>query len=277
MENLRMRRSVPTLRPVFLAFAGLITAAMLGGCASEKLDQGPPTGVNLSGDWRFNPNLSDDADKLTEKEDKPAQTPSSHRSHGGGRGGPGGAGGGGGLPPVGTTPDGNNFTGASPKGDPYNNYAAQGYGFVPVALAVPGIEQSTQLPAVTTPATTDANTRGASISRFLKAPMTMSIIQKEGVVTIRAIMSDGGNTADDFVSGVQNNIPYGKDQTADRTVGWRGPVFVVTVQVKKSGYREDDFAIDEDDGRLIMTTLTKGGKIGKVEIKRVYDRIKVTR
>jgi hypothetical protein len=260
-----MLRSMPTQRPVFLALAGLLAAGILAGCASEKLDQAAPAGVNISGDWKFNPNLSDDADKLGEKEDKPAQTPSSHRSHGGGRGG------GGGMPPAGSTPDGYDFTRTSPNGA-----AADGYGFLPVALAVPGIEQSTQLPPVTTAPATNANTRGASISRFLKAPMTMSITQKEGTVTIHAVMSDGAATADDFVSGTQNNIPYGKDQTADRTVGWRGPVFVVTVQVKKSGYREDDFAID-DDGRLIMTTLTKGGKIGKVEIKRVYDRARGAR
>jgi hypothetical protein len=261
-----MLRSVPTQRSAFLALAGLITAGILGGCASEKLDKAAPAGVNLSGDWKFNPNLSDDADKLTEKDEKPAPTPSGHHGHSGGRGG--GAGGGG-MPPVGSTPDGYDFTSTSPNGS-----AADGYGFLPVALAAPGIEQSTQLPPVASAPPSNANTRGASISRFLKAPMTMSIIQKDGVVSIHAIMSDGATTADDFVSGNQPNIPYSKDQTADRTVGWRGPVFVVTVQVKKSGFREDDFAIDEDDGRLIMTTLTKGGKIGKVEIKRVYDRMR---
>jgi hypothetical protein len=50
-------------------------------------------------------------------------------------------------------------------------------------------------------------------------------------------------------------------------------VFVVTITAKKAGWREDDFALDED-GRLIMTTQTKGGRLGSLEIKRVYDRVR---
>ena len=48
----------------------------------------------------------------------------------------------------------------------------------------------------------------------------------------------------------------------------------MTTSAKKFGNREDDFAIDTDDGRLIMTTMTSGGKLGKVAITRVYDRVK---
>jgi hypothetical protein len=274
-----MQPTQTVTRPLIAALTGLLTAAMMAGCASDRLEHSPPAGVNLSGDWRFNPNLSDDADKLGEKDEAPAKSPgSSHRSHGGGRGS-------GGMPPTGPTPDGDNFTGSTSGTGP----ASGGYTFTPasstddgyslqrVALTAPGIDQSTPLPPVTTTSSSDSSkTRGALISRFLKAPMTMSITQKDSVVTIHAVLSDGATTAEDFPSGTQNNIPYGKDQTADRTVGWRGPVFVVTLKVKKGGFREDDFAIDDDDGRLIMTTLTKGGRIGKVEIKRVYDRVRNT-
>jgi hypothetical protein len=254
-------------RPLSIVLAGLLAAGVVVGCASDRLDRAAPAGVNLTGDWKFNPNLSDDADKLGEKDDTqtPAKAPSSHRTHGGGRGG------GGGLPPVGPQPDIPNFTGSNINGPT----SADGYGFQRVALAVPGIEQSTQLPATTTSSASSTNTRGATISRFLKAPITMSIVQKDSVVTIHAVMSDGAATADDFPIGTQTNLPYGKDQTMDRNVGWRGPAFVVAIKVKKGGSREDDFAID-DDGRLIMTTLTQGGHIGKVEIKRVYDRVRGT-
>jgi hypothetical protein len=270
----------------------LIGASLAAGCASDRLDKTAPPGVNLSGDWRFNVNLSDDADKLGEKDDTPAKTPSSgsHRGHGGGRGG------GGGMPPVGSPPDGPpnftgstdpmNFTGSTGSSGSSGSTGSQGsrgpsastdnggYEFQRVALALPGIEQSTQLPPSSGPSSgSAANTRGATISRFLKAPVTMSIVQKDGVVSIHAVMTDGTTTADDFPVGTQTGLPYGKDQTMDRQVGWRGPAFVVTIEVKKGGFREDDFAID-DDGRLIMTTLTKGGRFGKVEIKRVYDRMK---
>jgi len=235
-------------QPVLLACASL---ALLAGCASDRLERTAPAGVNLTGEWRFNPNLSDDADKLDTGE-KPTTSPTpSHRPHGGGRGS------GGGMPPIGTPPDSN-------------------YDFLPTALVLPGIEQTAQLPPATTSSSGSANTRGATISRYLKAPVTMSIVQKESTVIIKANMADGTTTADEFACGTQNNIPYGQDGTADRTVGWRGQVFVVTLAPKKGGFREDDFALD-DDGRLIMTTFTKGGHLGKIEIKRVYDRMASTR
>jgi hypothetical protein len=275
--RVRANRETPRMPPTssmtspFVILTALIGASLVAGCASERLDKAAPPGVNLSGEWRFNVNLSDDADKLGEKDETPTKTPSSggHRGHGGGRGG------GGGMPPVGTPPDGPpNFTGST---DPMNFTGSTdngGYEFQRVALALPGIEQSTQLPPSSGAAPGSAsNTRGATISRFLKAPVTMSIVQKDGVVSIHAVMSDGTTTSDDFPVGTQTGLPYGKDQTMDREVGWRGPAFVVSIQVKKGGFREDDFAVD-DDGRLIMTTLTKGGRFGKVEIKRVYDRIK---
>ena len=84
-------------------------------------------------------------------------------------------------------------------------------------------------------------------------------------------MSDGTQTVDEYMSGTSTTVPYGRDDTARRTVGWRGPVFVVTIDAKKSGWREDEFALDED-GHLIMTVATKGGRGGSREIKRVYDR-----
>ena len=148
--------------------------------------------------------------------------------------------------------------------------------FIPVALSAPGIEESAALPPSGTAPTTGSSkssSRGASINRLLRAPLSMSITQNQGNVTVKTNMPDGTQTADEYAAGTKTTIPYGQDQTAERTAGWRGPVFVVTTAAKKGGSREDDFAID-DDGRLIMTTQTKGGRLGKVEIKRVYDRIR---
>jgi hypothetical protein len=108
--------------------------------------------------------------------------------------------------------------------------------------------------------------------RPLQAPMHMSITQKEATLVIKTDMPDGTHTADEYTAGTSGNIPYGPG-TADRSVGWRGPVFVVTTTVKKGAWREDDFALDED-GRLIVTMQTKGGRLGKLEITRVYDRVR---
>jgi hypothetical protein len=282
---------------------GAVVAFGVAACATDRLDAAAPSGVNLTGDWKLNLNLSDDPDKLGPDPDKttPQRAPGTHRGHGGG-----GRGGGGGMPPMGSPPDGtgnyelgptasNAPYGPAPgalvhtsgdamptasgyvrTGGPFERTATAG-DFVPVALSAPGIEQSAPLPPTTGMAagTTGAKpSRGASINRLLRAPLTMSITQDKSTVTVKANMPDGAQTSDEYTAGTKTTIPFGQDQTADRTAGWRGPVFVVTTVAKKFGTREDDFGIDDDDGRLIMTTQTKGGKLGKVDIKRVYDRVK---
>src|ERR1700730_2953957 len=162
----------------------------------------------------------------------------------------------GGIPPMGSPP------------------TAATTGFLPVSLPAPGIEEATPPPPVSTPPTGGTpRSRGVSINRLLKPPVHVSITQKEGSLIIKTDMPDGTHTADEYTAGTSNTIPYGPDGTADRSVGWRGPVFVVTTTAKKAGWREDDFALD-DDGRLIMTTQTKGGRLGSLEIKRVYDRVR---
>jgi hypothetical protein len=277
-----------------LALYGLacLVAAWIAGCATERLDAAAPTGVNLTGEWKFNPNLSDDPDKLADPDKAPQRSPGSHRGHGG-RGG-----GGGGMPPMGSPPTaattghgwpgrieiqgwlpGTELAAATGQGWLPGSELAATTGFLPVSLTAPGIEEATPLPPVSTPATGNTPTgatpasRGASINRLLKPPVHVSISQKEGTLIVKTDMPDGTHTADEYTAGTSNTIPYGPDGTADRSVGWRGPVFVVTTAAKKGGWREDDFALDED-GRLIMTTQTKGGRLGSLEIKRVYDRIR---
>jgi hypothetical protein len=248
---------------------GAVVAFWVAGCATDRLDAAAPSGVNLTGEWKLNLNLSDDPDKLGPDPDTtPQRAPGTHRGHGGG-GGRGG--GGGGMPPIGS-PDGSGNYEIGPTASTGGYPAA---GFLPVALSAPGIEQSAPLPpsSGTPPTTNSKPSRGASINRLLRAPLSMSITQNQGNVTVKANMPDGTQTADEYAAGTKTTIPYGKDETAERTAGWRGPVFVVTTAAKKAGSREDDFAID-DDGRLIMTTQTKGGRLGKVEIKRVYDRLR---
>lgn len=112
---------------------------------------------------------------------------------------------------------------------------------------------------------------GASISRALRPPVRLSITQKDSTLILKSNMPDGTRTVDEFAPG-KSTIPFGQDEIAERTVGWRGPVFVVTLKARTAGWREDEFALDED-GRLIMTTSTRGGRLGKFDLTRVYDRI----
>jgi hypothetical protein len=289
------------MRPVSIAVYPLacLVAAWIAGCATERLDSAAPSGVNLTGEWKFNPNLSDDPDKLADPDKTPQRSPGSHRGHGGGR-----SGGGGGMPPMGSPPTAATTGHGWPGRIEIQGFAACGErvamdghpglaqsrdcaaqwlpgselaattGFLPVSLTAPGIEEGTPPPSVSTPATGGTpRSRGVSINRLLKPPVHVSISQKEGALIIKTDMPDGTHTADEYTAGTSNTIPYGPDGTADRSVGWRGPVFVVTITAKKGGWREDDFALDED-GRLIMTTQTKGGRLGSLEIKRVYDRVR---
>jgi hypothetical protein len=211
------------MRPVSATLA-LLCACLLAACASERLSPSPPQGVNLTGEWNFDPNLSDDPSKLANPDNTPQRTPGSHRGRAGGRGG---GGGGMGMPPMG-----------GPGGG--------GYNFLLVAQT-------------------------GNAPRVVKAPAHLSITQEGGHLILKTNMTDGTQTVDDYIAGTSGKIPYVQNSTAKRTVGWRGPVFVITLDAGKIGWREDQFALDED-GRLIMTTTTKGGRMGNVEIKRVYDR-----
>jgi hypothetical protein len=294
-----MRTVSITVNSLALYGLGCLIAAWLAGCATERLAAVAPNGVNLTGEWKFNPNLSDDPDKLADPDKAPQRAPGSHRGHGGGRGG------GGGMPPMGPTggtgggftPEASGFTpvpsdfaaaagGIAPAASDFTPTAsgfaptatdfkpAAGGEFLPVALTGSGIEQAAPLPPTSTPAASGSSTsRGVSINRLLKPPVHVSITQKEGTLIIKSDMPDGTHTTDEYTAGTSNTIPYGPNGTADRSVGWRGPVFVVTTAAKKGGWREDDFALDED-GRLIMTTETKGGRLGTLEITRVYDRVR---
>jgi len=279
---------------------GCLIAAWMAGCATERLAAVAPNGVNLTGEWKFNPNLSDDPDKLVDPDKAPQGAPGGHRGHGRGRGGGGGA-----MPPMGPTggtgdsftPAASGFTPAASGSTPVpsgftaaagglapaaSDFTPSASGFTPaaggefqrVALTASGIEQATPLPPADTPTTRPSTTsRGVSINRLLKPPVHVSITQKEGTLIIKSDMPDGTHATDEYAAGTSSTIPYGPDSTADRSVGWRGPVFVVTTTAKKGGWREDDFALD-DDGRLIMTTETKGGRLGTLEITRVYDRVR---
>ena len=298
------------MRPLPIAIYPLacLIAAWVAGCATERLAAAAPTGVNLTGEWKFNPNLSDDPDKLPDPDKTPERARRGRHGHGGGRGG------GGVMPPMGSSPlamtTGQGWPGrseiqgrllgtelATTTGQGFaacgERVAMDGYpglarsrdcaaqwanGFQRVALTAPGIEQAAPLPAPSTSggsatSPTGPTSRGMSINRFLQAPAHVSITQKDGTLTIKTDMPDGTHTADDYIAGTSNTIPYGPDKTADRSVGWRGPVFVITTTVKKGGWREDDLALDED-GRLIMSTQTKGGRLGSVDITRVYDRMR---
>jgi hypothetical protein len=286
---------MPTRRfPAASLFTALIAGPAilwLASCASEHLVADPPGGVNLTGNWKLNLNLSDDPDRLMDQ-DKGLSKPDTGGRRRRGRDIPD-SGSGPGLPPVGSSPEGPGWSGgpgtqfAPNTSGPLSARSFEGAGLasptaresalsedwagLPLAALAPGIEQSNPLPPSSMPSP-DASSHGRSaVARLLAAPNLLSIHQDGAKVTIRARMADGAASADDFVAGTKGTVNYGKDGTAEREAGWRGPVFITTLKTKK-GWREDDYALDED-GRLIVTSEVKASHVRQLDIKHVYDRI----
>lgn len=247
--------------PLLIAASCALLATMLTGCASDRLVARAPQGVDLSGEWRLNANLSDDPQRLEEpKGELPPTAPAPSRKPGGfGRPGatmPGMPSGPGGVDPDST---GQNLPPA----------AESGSGLMPVLDA-----QSADLPASSSdsgPSGTPGKARGreGAVSHMLDAPELLTISQAGSKLIVKS-MSDG--TSDEYTAGEQRMISFGKTE-ADLSSGWRETAFVVITKAKKGPSKEDDFALDSE-GHLIFATLVTHVKKGPIEFKRVYDRVR---
>ena len=252
-------RKAPLL---FASAAAALMAAMLTSCASSdgRLVTAVPAGVDLSGEWRLNENLSDDPQHIDEpKGDLPPQAPSPGRSPGGfGRPGstiPGSPSGPGGIDPGG-------------PGEDITRAATQASGFVPVRY-----EQDSGLPPSASDSGPPAKPPGSGgreggVSHMLDMPQHLSITQTGGKLVVK---SDSG-AAEEYTAGEQHTIPFGRTE-ADRSAGWRESAFVVITKAKKGPSKEDDYALD-DEGHLIFATLVTHVKKGPIDFKRVYDRVR---
>jgi hypothetical protein len=243
-------------------------AAMLTSCASEKPVAATPQGVDLSGEWRLNENLSDDPQRIDEPKELPQKGPPPSRSPGG-FGKPGTT-----MPGMPTGP-GSIDPGANGPGNPDTganlpqNVAPAGPGsFVPVRYT-----EDATLPSSSSdsgPAKPAAKTgRDTVVSHMLDAPARLSITQTGGKLVVKAT-NEG--TTEEYTAGEQRVIPFGQTE-ADRSSGWRESIFFVITKAKKGPSKEDDFALD-DEGHLIFATLVTHVKKGPIDFKRVYDRVK---
>jgi hypothetical protein len=255
-RNLSMR-SLNT-RLFLVTAAGAALAALLASCASTGgLVAATPQGVDLSGQWRLNENLSDDPGRIEEPKELPLKTPSPSRNPGGfgrpGTGMPGGPGGPGSLDPGG---GGENLT----------STGGGAGGLVPVLYA-----QDATLPSSSSDSgsTTAASKPTGPVARMLNAPALLTISQSGGKLVVKST-PDG--TTEEFTAGEQRTIPFGQTQ-ADRSSGWRESAFVVVTKAHKGPSKEDDFALDSE-GHLIFATLVTHVKKGPIDFKRVYDRVR---
>jgi hypothetical protein len=252
---------------VTAASAGLV--ALLTSCASEgRLVAATPQGVDLSGQWRLNENLSDDPGHIDEPKETPPKTPSPGRNPGGfGKPGttmPGMPSGPGGSIDPGGGGENLTSTGTSPGG-----LAHGSSGLLPVLYA-----QDAALPSSASdggPARPAGKPKGGdgTVSGMLNAPALLTISQSGGKLVVKSV-SDG--SSDEYTAGEQRTIPFGQTE-ADRSSGWRDTAFVVITKAHKGPSKEDDFALDSE-GHLIFATLVTHVKKGPIDFKRVYDRVR---
>jgi hypothetical protein len=239
----------------------------LASCAttSEKLVSTAPQGVDLSGEWRLNVNLSDDPGRIDEPKELPPKMQAPSRNPGGfGRPGmPGNPEGRGpGSIDPGAPPEGRNDLKGGSTG-PFDSSAAPS--FVPVLYQTSDLPASSSDGGPTPPA---GAKRPGVVAQMLNAPDQLTLTQTGSKLVMKG--SDG--TSEEFTAGEQHTIPFGNTQ-ADRSSGWREGYFVVITKAQKGPSKEDDFALDSE-GHLIFATLVTHVKKGPIDFKRVYDRVK---
>jgi len=234
---MRTQNSFVTRDRLLASVVSLATVLCVIGCATERLAASAPKGVDLTGEWQLDTNLSDDPTKAME--DGRGRSPNGGMRRRGGRGG-GGAGG---------------------RGS-----------------SVPGSDDFTSTATNTRGSTSCGGQRasgrrgGGGVGQLLSASDHLAIDQNGGKITIQRKGARGELTTDEYSFGDKSSVTLGPD-TAERTTGWKGSVFVIDTKAKGGPSKEEDFALD-DEGHLIVTTFLSGSRVPKVEIKRVYDRDK---
>ena len=249
------------LRKAPLLLASALMVAMLTSCASSdgRLVTAVPAGVDLSGEWRLNENLSDDPQHIDEPKDVPLQAPPPNRN-------PGGFGRPGSTVPGSPSGPGSIDPGSGP-GEDITRATAPSAGFMPVRY-----EQDSQLPPSSSdsgPPAKPPGGQGGPVGKMLYAPQRLSITQSGAKLIVK---SDDTGTSEEYTAGEQHTIPFGSTE-ADRSSGWRDSAFVVITKAKKGPSKEDDFAMDSE-GHLIFATLVTHVKKGPIDFKRVYDRVR---
>ena len=250
----------PFQAPVLTAAACILGATLLAACATSSgaLVTSAPKGVDLSGEWRLNEDLSDDPQRVDEPKEGAPKTEEAPERNPGGFGRPGTS-----VPGMPGGPGG-----FDPRGGGGNNLTSTGRA---TSGLVPVLYQTTDLPSSSSDAAPPGKTAGreGSVSRMLEAPTLLQISQSGGKITVKSL-ADG--SANEYTAGEQRTIAFGQTQ-ADRSAGWRDAAFVVITKAHKGPSKEDDFALDTD-GHLIFATLVTHVRKGPIDFKRVYDRVK---
>jgi hypothetical protein len=217
----------------------VLAVLCLAGCASEKLEQAPPTGVDFSGHWKLNTADSDDPQRLVQAQfDSPAGNQTNAPGGSGGRGGRqgGGRGGAGGMNPGG------------PAAPAMPSISAMSEG-----LRWPGKQLDIKQVAGVVAFTSDGNNR---------------ICQPGEAGKKHRQHGDG-----DGASGGRDAPPRGRDAPPPHC-GWEEKTLIV-----QGGDPDDDrppfeehYSLSDDGQRLVEVVSFKGGRSNGFTMSRVWDR-----
>jgi len=195
-----------------------VIAVLAAGCATDKLALTPPVGVDLSGDWVLDLNLSDDPTQLLDQKEKDKKAAESRKD---------------------------DEDGSTPFGKPGSTGAINqlsGSSGPRLRTDLAGADEGGGTAAI--PARNDSDVP--------TAPARMSITQHGSQVRIQAAPAEGAAVSWEFTAGTVASSSKGG---ANYSAGWRGPAFVVTTRAKR-GDREEDYALDSQ-GHLILTVQTR--------------------
>jgi hypothetical protein len=213
----------------------------LASCASEKLAQAPPAGVDLTGHWKLNEADSDDPQHLLQAQNAAAsQNTATGGSGGGGRGGRGGRGGAGGLGPGG------------PIGPAMPSATAMSDG-----LRWPGKQLEIKQVAGVVAFTSD----GRSV---VCQPM-------EG----GPHRGHHGDAADGSGDSSRRDAPSRSRDAPPPRCGWAEKMLIVQNRDSDDDHPpfEQHFGLSDDGRRLVEIVDFKGGRSSGFTMSRVWDRV----
>jgi hypothetical protein len=220
-----------------MRFVVVLAVICLAGCASEKLEQAPPAGVDFSGSWNLNAADSDDPQRLIQAQfNAPgAGQSSTSPSGGGGRGGrQGGARGGAGAYPGGPAP-------AMP----------------PVALLSEGLRwpgKQLEIKQV------------AGVVAFISEGINRVCQPTEPGHRHRASSADGASAGRDA-------RPRARDAPVAHC-GWMEKTLIVRGGDPDEDHPpfEEHYSLSDDGRRLVEVVEFKGGRSSGFTMSRVWDR-----
>jgi hypothetical protein len=220
---------MPTVRGTLVP---LCAAALLSGCASPRLDQGPPPGVNLAGAWKLDHAASDDPQKILDHMREQALKIMSHPP-----------------PPVMSVPA---HPGRQGQGAAQNPDSDAEAAMVQPAVLGPHFDPLKRSPM--------AHIVMNSVARgdFL------TVRQGPGEFVL-----DYGTSRRTFTPG-QHSVVSAEGGVGDQTSGWKGRDYVIEVKAQQGPLVTEDYGLSADGKQLVSKLHISSGELPAVTLTRVY-------